>query len=132
MGIFDALNTAVGGLQSQSFALQNISGNIANSSTIGYKGMMFSDIPNLAIALGYTNATASAKEARVLTRASRGAKSEATSAADSTLLSHATFTSAKVLTSFFTASGRSSYSAAIKLQRHIRLSSSSDRRKSPG
>ena len=25
MGIFDALNTAVGGLQSQSFALQNIS-----------------------------------------------------------------------------------------------------------
>jgi conjugative relaxase-like TrwC/TraI family protein len=36
-------------------------------------------------ALGYTNATASAKEARVLTRASRGAKSEATSAADTTL-----------------------------------------------
>jgi flagellar hook protein FlgE len=29
----------VGGLQSQSFALQNISGNIANSSTIGYKGI---------------------------------------------------------------------------------------------
>jgi flagellar hook protein FlgE len=39
MGIFDALNTAVGGLQSQSYALQNISGNIANSSTIGYKGI---------------------------------------------------------------------------------------------
>jgi flagellar hook protein FlgE len=39
MGIFDALNTAVGGLQSQSFALQNISGNIANASTIGYKGI---------------------------------------------------------------------------------------------
>jgi flagellar hook protein FlgE len=39
MGIFDALNTAVGGLQAQSFALQNISGNIANSSTIGYKGI---------------------------------------------------------------------------------------------
>jgi flagellar hook protein FlgE len=39
MGIFDALNTAVAGLQSQSFALQNISGNIANSSTIGYKGI---------------------------------------------------------------------------------------------
>jgi len=38
MGIFDALNTAVGGLQAQSFSLQNISGNIANSSTIGYKG----------------------------------------------------------------------------------------------
>src|ERR1700736_6187260 len=37
MGIFDALNTAVAGLQSQSFALQNISGNIANSQTTGYK-----------------------------------------------------------------------------------------------
>jgi flagellar hook protein FlgE len=39
MGIFDALNTSVAGLQSQSFALQNISGNIANASTIGYKGI---------------------------------------------------------------------------------------------
>jgi flagellar hook protein FlgE len=39
MGIFDALNTSVGGLQAQSFALQNISGNIANASTIGYKGI---------------------------------------------------------------------------------------------
>src|SRR5882724_2552985 len=38
MGIFDALNTAVSGLQAQSFALQNISGNIANASTTGYKG----------------------------------------------------------------------------------------------
>jgi hypothetical protein len=25
--------------------------------TLGYKGMMFSDVPNLAIALGYTNAS---------------------------------------------------------------------------
>jgi flagellar hook protein FlgE len=39
MGIFDALNTSVGGLQAQSFALQNISGNIANASTVGYKGI---------------------------------------------------------------------------------------------
>jgi flagellar hook protein FlgE len=37
MGIFDALTTAVGGLQAQSFALQNISGNIANSQTTGFK-----------------------------------------------------------------------------------------------
>jgi flagellar hook protein FlgE len=37
MGIFDALTTAVAGLQTQSFALQNISGNIANSQTTGYK-----------------------------------------------------------------------------------------------
>jgi conjugative relaxase-like TrwC/TraI family protein len=36
-------------------------------------------------ALGYSNATASAKEARVLTRASRSGKSEATAAADTTL-----------------------------------------------
>ena len=39
MGIFDALNSSVSGLQAQSFALQNISGNIANSSTVGYKGI---------------------------------------------------------------------------------------------
>jgi flagellar hook protein FlgE len=37
MGIFDALTTAVSGLQAQAFALQNISGNIANSQTTGYK-----------------------------------------------------------------------------------------------
>src|SRR5580698_5010826 len=37
MGIFDALTTAVAGLQAQSFALQDISGNIANSQTTGYK-----------------------------------------------------------------------------------------------
>jgi flagellar hook protein FlgE len=46
MGIFDALNTSVGGLQAQSFALQNISGNIANAQTTGYKGIStaFSDL----------------------------------------------------------------------------------------
>ena len=37
MGIFDALTTAVPGLQAQSYALQNISGNIANSQTTGFK-----------------------------------------------------------------------------------------------
>jgi flagellar hook protein FlgE len=37
MGIFDALTTSVAGLQAQAFALQNISGNIANSETTGYK-----------------------------------------------------------------------------------------------
>jgi monooxygenase len=30
---------------------------VALNETIGYKGMMFSDVPNLAIALGYTNAS---------------------------------------------------------------------------
>jgi flagellar hook protein FlgE len=37
MGIFDALTTAVTGMQAQSFALQNISGNIANSQTTAFK-----------------------------------------------------------------------------------------------
>lgn len=37
MGIFGALNTAVAGLRSQSYAMENISGNIANSQTIGFK-----------------------------------------------------------------------------------------------
>ena len=37
MGIFDALTSAVAGLQAQSFSLQNISGNIANSQTTGFK-----------------------------------------------------------------------------------------------
>jgi flagellar hook protein FlgE len=37
MGIYGALSTAVTGLRAQSFALENISGNIANSQTIGFK-----------------------------------------------------------------------------------------------
>ena len=62
MGIFDALTTAVSGLQAQSFALQNISGNIANASTVGYKGIdtAFEDLipdaltPNKQVAGGVT------------------------------------------------------------------------------
>jgi flagellar hook protein FlgE len=62
MGIFDALNTAVAGLQAQSFALQNISGNISNASTTGYKGIdtSFEDLipesasPNRQVAGGVT------------------------------------------------------------------------------
>jgi len=37
MGIFDALTSAVSGLSAQSYALQNISGNIANSQTTAFK-----------------------------------------------------------------------------------------------
>jgi flagellar hook protein FlgE len=37
MGIFSAMMTAVSGLRAQSFALDNISGNIANSQTVGFK-----------------------------------------------------------------------------------------------
>src|SRR5258708_39960372 len=39
MGIFGALPTAVGGMRAQSFALQNISANIANSQTTAFKLM---------------------------------------------------------------------------------------------
>jgi flagellar hook protein FlgE len=57
MGIFDALTTAVSGLQAQSFALQNISGNIANSQTVGYKetDTAFQDLVSAA-ALGQQTA----------------------------------------------------------------------------
>ena len=57
MGIFDALNTAVSGLQAQSFALQGISGNIANSQTTGYKetNAFFEDLVSAA-ALGQQTA----------------------------------------------------------------------------
>ncbi|MDV3250454.1 flagellar hook-basal body complex protein [Devosia sp. BK] len=37
MGIFGALQSAVSGLKAQSHAMENISGNIANSQTIGFK-----------------------------------------------------------------------------------------------
>ena len=37
MGIFGALTVAVTGMRAQSFALENISGNIANSQTTAYK-----------------------------------------------------------------------------------------------
>ncbi|MDK9696715.1 MAG: flagellar hook protein FlgE [Siculibacillus sp.] len=37
MGIFDAMITSVVGLQAQAYALTNISGNIANSQTTGFK-----------------------------------------------------------------------------------------------
>jgi flagellar hook protein FlgE len=37
MGVFGAMLTAVSGLRSQSYALENISGNIANSQTTGFK-----------------------------------------------------------------------------------------------
>src|SRR5262245_3957454 len=39
MGIFGALNTAVSGMRAQSFALENVSGNIANSQTTAFKRM---------------------------------------------------------------------------------------------
>ncbi|KPL51743.1 hypothetical protein ABB55_05460 [Prosthecomicrobium hirschii] len=46
MGIFGAMTTAVAGLQAQSFALENISGNISNSQTTAFKRVdtSFADI----------------------------------------------------------------------------------------
>ena len=46
MGIFGALTTAVGGLQAESFALENVAGNIANSQTTAFKRVdtSFSDL----------------------------------------------------------------------------------------
>jgi flagellar hook protein FlgE len=64
MGLFDALTTAVSGMQAQSFAMQNISGNIANSQTTAYKAVDTSfedlipgddDLPSQQVAGGVTS-----------------------------------------------------------------------------
>jgi flagellar hook protein FlgE len=39
MGIYGAMITAVSGIKAQSYAMQNVSGNIANSQTVGFKRM---------------------------------------------------------------------------------------------
>jgi flagellar hook protein FlgE len=59
MGLFDAMTTAVTGLQAQSYAMQNISGNIANAQTTAYKGintnfedLIPDDIPSQQVAGG--------------------------------------------------------------------------------
>jgi flagellar hook protein FlgE len=46
MGVFGAMTTALSGLRSQAYALENISGNIANSRTTGFKRIdtSFSDL----------------------------------------------------------------------------------------
>ena len=57
MGIFGAMQTAVSGMSAQAFALENISGNIANSQTIGYKRIdtSFEDmIPDLSLSARIT------------------------------------------------------------------------------
>ena len=53
MGLFGAMTTSVSGLQAQAFAMQNISGNIANSQTIAFKGINTSfeeQIPGVSVA----------------------------------------------------------------------------------
>jgi len=46
MGIYGAINSAVSGLSAQATALENISGNVANSQTVGFKRLdtTFSDL----------------------------------------------------------------------------------------
>ena len=62
MGIFGAMTTAITGLRAQSYALENISNNIANSQTTGYKRTDTSfadfvpDSPSRQQALGVVNA----------------------------------------------------------------------------
>ncbi len=62
MGIFGAMTTAITGLRAQSFALERISDNIANSQTTGYKRSDTSfadfvpDSPSRQQALGVVNA----------------------------------------------------------------------------
>ncbi|GAB4238375.1 MAG: hypothetical protein Kow0032_24780 [Methyloligellaceae bacterium] len=62
MGIFGAMTTAITGIQAQSFALERISDNIANSQTTGYKrsDAAFADFvpdsPSRQQALGVVNA----------------------------------------------------------------------------
>ena len=57
MGILGAMQTAVSGMQAQAYALDNISGNIANSQTIGFKRIdtSFQDlVPDLALSTRLT------------------------------------------------------------------------------
>ncbi len=75
MGIFGAMTTAVSGLTSQSFALENISGNIANSRTTGFKRVdtafatLVPDLPSgreVAGSVGAYSRNAIAKQGDVL------------------------------------------------------------------
>ena len=47
MSLFGAMNTAISGLSAQSAAFSNISDNVANSQTVGYKRVdtSFTDHP---------------------------------------------------------------------------------------
>jgi flagellar hook protein FlgE len=70
MGIFSAMMTAVSGLRAQSFALDNISGNIANSQTTGFKrsDTSFADL----VADNGSSTTQRSGSVRALTRSTNG------------------------------------------------------------
>ena len=80
MGLFGAMTSAVSGLQAQAFAMQNISGNIANSQTIAYKGINTSFeelIPGVTVASQQTAGGVIASS--VATNGSQGAIQNASS-----------------------------------------------------
>ena len=62
MDVFSALQTSVSGLRAQAYALENISGNIANSQTTGFKRVdtsfvdMIPDLPATQTVAGSVNA----------------------------------------------------------------------------
>ncbi len=60
MSLFGAMNTAVSGLTSQSAAFSNISDNVANSQTVGFKGVDTSFIDYLTVSNAQTNESGAA------------------------------------------------------------------------
>lgn len=74
MGVYDAMSNAVVGLQAQAYALQNISGNIANSSTTGYKSVetAFEDLLTSAGTTSSSQNSASVQARSVTTNTVQG------------------------------------------------------------
>ncbi len=74
MGVYDAMSNAVVGLQAQAYALQNISGNIANSSTTGYKSVetAFQDLLTSSGTTSTSQNSAAVQASSVLTNTVQG------------------------------------------------------------
>jgi flagellar hook protein FlgE len=69
MGVWSAINNAVSGISAQAFALENISGNIANSSTTAYKrtDTSFSSLIGTSSSSSNTATSGSVRASSVLT-----------------------------------------------------------------
>ena len=82
MGIFDAMITSVAGLQAQAYALTNISGNIANSQTTGFKRVdtSFQDLVAGAATSSYNQTSGSVLALSRATNTLQGAVSTSSSA----------------------------------------------------
>jgi len=81
MGIFDAMITSVAGLQAQAYALTNISGNIANSQTTGFKRVdtSFQDLVAGAATASYNQTSGSVLAMSRATNTLQGAVSTSSS-----------------------------------------------------